>query len=312
MKKLGIWIIALLYTTTLYAGNIEIQAEKDINQLYHTLSEKKNTDLNQRIEFISQQFLDKPYLLGALGEGEKAHYDQFPLYRTDAFDCLTYVETVLALALAHDFQEFQTWMLKIRYAKEKAIYTERNHFTELDWNQHIQRLGLLKNITEQIGKSDTAVAKTVINKRGWYLKQPQTAIRLRVPVAETIQQRHQELVKKHRIFSEYPVSTAYLPLTLLFDEKQQPRMQYFNQIPQNAVVEIVRPDWHLKETIGTNLNISHIGFAVWKDNILYYRNASQLLGKVADIPMTDYLKNTLKSPTIRGINVQQIIITKKE
>lgn len=311
MKKIGIGIIGLLYTVIVQAATIEIQAEKDIKQLYHTLSERKNTDLNQRIDFISQHFLDKPYLLGALGEGEKAHYDQFPLYRTDAFDCLTYVETVLALALAHNFQEFQTWMLKIRYANNMPVYTERNHFTELDWNQHIQQLGLLQDITEQIGKSDTAFAKTVINKRDWYLKQPQTAIRLRDPAPEKIEQRHRELVKKHTLFSEYPVSTAYLPLTLLFDETQQPRMQYFNQIPHNAVVEIVRPDWNLKEKAGTNLNISHLGFAVWKNNILYYRNASQILGKMTDMPMTDYLKNTLNSPTIRGINVQKIVIKKE-
>lgn len=309
MAKIWIWIISILFTLTLHASNIETQSENDIQELYHKLSSNQNLTMEMRMDWISQQFLNKIYLLGALGEGASGRYDQFPLYRTDAFDCETYVDTVLALVLGNNLAEFQSWMLKIRYMNGKRGYLSRNHFPEIEWNTHNQERGLLVDITEQIGKSDTVFAKTIINKRGWYLKKPESAIRLRDSVPEKIQQRHQELVKKHTLFGEYPVSTPYLPLTLLFDENQQPRMQYLNQIPNFSLIEIVRPDWDIKAMAGTNLNISHMGFAVWKNGILYYRNASQILGKVADMPMTEYLRDTLKSPTIKGINVQRVVLT---
>ncbi len=38
---------------------------------------------------VSEEFLGKPYILGALGEGPKARYDQFPAYRVECFDCVT-------------------------------------------------------------------------------------------------------------------------------------------------------------------------------------------------------------------------------
>ncbi|WP_048875613.1 N-acetylmuramoyl-L-alanine amidase-like domain-containing protein [Candidatus Coxiella mudrowiae] len=62
----------------------------------------KLQSLDKRIVFISNQFLGKPYLPGALGEGEEGQFDetplyQTPLYRTDYFDCLTLVNTVCAL-----------------------------------------------------------------------------------------------------------------------------------------------------------------------------------------------------------------------
>src|SRR5438105_5821329 len=83
------------------------KADAVIITLYKTLPELRKRDLLQRITAVSGYFLGEPYLLGALGEGEKSNFDQSPLYRTDAFDCVTYVNTVLAIAMGKDLQGFK-------------------------------------------------------------------------------------------------------------------------------------------------------------------------------------------------------------
>src|SRR5688500_5113048 len=82
----------------------ENQADLTLRKLYHTLNSKLT--ISARVEKVSAAFLNKPYLLGALGEGSSAIFDQFPRYRIDGFDCETYVTTVLAIALAPNLHEF--------------------------------------------------------------------------------------------------------------------------------------------------------------------------------------------------------------
>ena len=83
-------------------------------------------------------------------------------------------------------------------------------------------------------------------------------------------------------------------------------MILFKQIPDGAIIEIVRPNWDLTQTIGTHLDISHIGFVFWKHQALYFRQASSIYKKVVDVPFVDYLSQALKSSTIKGINIQMI------
>ena len=82
-------------------------------------------------------------------------------------------------------------------------------------------------------------------------------------------------------------------------------MYFFQQIPNAAIIEIVRPNWDLTKEIGTHLNVSHIGFAIWKNKTLYFRQASSIHHQVIDTPLTSYLYDALKnSETIKGINIQ--------
>jgi hypothetical protein len=110
--------------------------------------------------------------------------------------------------------------------------------------------------------------------------------------------------------SQLPKATSiipYLPLDSLFDSTGKANDYLFKQIPNAAIIEIVRPNWDLSKEIGTHLNISHLGFAIWKNRILYFREASSQHGRVVDVPLVDYLRDTLKSPTIKGINVQVVL-----
>ena len=299
----------ILGSPVIAAGNhFDINdTNKTISQIYHSINNKPS-DMSARITTVSAQFLSKPYLLGALGEGEQGEYDQWPLYRTDAFDCETYVDTVLALALANNFHQFKQSINNIRYHQGKVAFIERNHFTCLDWNQNNQRQGFVKDITTTIRdknkQSVVKFARAFINKPSWYHHMTQGAVRLNHG-NETERAKRLESLKQAGV--NLPKATSiipYIPLTALFDRTGKANQYLFRQIPNAAIIEIIRPNWDLSKAIGTRLNVSHLGFAIWKNDKLYFRQASSTYGKVIDVPLIDYLRDALKSPTIKGINIQ--------
>ena len=103
--------------------------------------------LAQRVEAVSELFLGVPYKLGSLGEGPDGEFDRDPLIRFDAFDCTTFVETVMALSLDSDLDSAARTLQKIRYQDGQIGYATRNHFIELDWVPNNVRAGYLHDIT---------------------------------------------------------------------------------------------------------------------------------------------------------------------
>ncbi|KTC71593.1 hypothetical protein Lbir_1646 [Legionella birminghamensis] len=296
----------------IYAVNDLYSKEFDqsIEQLYHTIPDISKLNMQARLDQISSLFVGRPYILGSLGEGETGYFDQMTLYRTDGFDCETYVTSVLALALANTPSEYKICLQKLRYKDGKISFTNRNHFTALDWNGNNQKQGYVKDITRSFTDEKNQpvfkVAETVVNKPGWYQHLSSKSIRLNKPDFEEANKRLTQLQQRG---SKLPVAKEkidYLPLTALFDASGNPNLHLFMQIPNGAIIEIVRPNWDLTQAIGTHLNVSHLGFAFWKDGHLIFRQASSNLGKVVDVSLMDYLKDALSSPTIKGINVQTV------
>lgn len=75
----------------------------EIQHIYNSILKNK-APLNLRVDEATHYFLGHDYVLGTMGEGPTGEFDQMPLYRTDVFDCTTYVEITLALAL-HNFND---------------------------------------------------------------------------------------------------------------------------------------------------------------------------------------------------------------
>ena len=103
------------------------------------------------------EYLGAPYVNDPLGEG--AGYDTDPLIRTDAFDCLTYVETVLACG---DVER----LTQIRYADGVADFTHRNHFFVGDWLKN--NADLVENISANFGRP--ALQRGITDRRAWFNK----------------------------------------------------------------------------------------------------------------------------------------------
>jgi hypothetical protein len=218
------------------------------------------------------------------------------------------VDTVLALAFANNLNQFEQCIDQIRYSDGKPSYLFRNHFASLDWNGNNQKKRFVKDITDTIhNESNQPVAYeavAIINKPAWYDHMTIKTLRLE-NVSLVEKKRRLEVLKQAG--KQLPISTAripYLPLSELFDSSGKANIYLFDQIPNGAIIEIVRPNWDLTKDIGTHLNVSHLGFAFWKNNTLWFREASSNHHMVIDVPLIEYLQEALKSPTIKGINVQ--------
>lgn len=231
-----------------------------------------------RVDHYSTSFLGKPYISGALGEG--FGYDADPLYRFDGFDCTTFVETVSALSLTKTEEDFQKVLAQIRYKDGLIDFKTRNHFTSLDWIPNNR--SLFQDKTAQLFPAHVEIARTLIDKKEWYLK---------------IHQQEDDSIPR---YSEIP----YLPLIAI---SANPAL--LERIPNGSILHIVRMNWGLKEKIGTDLDVSHEGFVIRKaDGVLYFRHASseKATMKVTEEPLASYLQRMTTVKTIAGINIVQI------
>jgi len=89
--------------------------------------------ISQRIDFISAALRGTRYQGYTLIGGPRRP-EQFVL-RDDAFDCVTFCETVLAAARARDTGTFENALQDIRYRNGYVNWFERNHYF-FEWCQH--------------------------------------------------------------------------------------------------------------------------------------------------------------------------------
>ncbi len=89
--------------------------------------------ISQRIDFISGALRGTRYQ-GFTLIGGPHRPEQF-VVRDDAFDCVTFCETVLAAANARDIGEFETVLREIRYRHGIVNWFERNHYF-FEWGRH--------------------------------------------------------------------------------------------------------------------------------------------------------------------------------
>ena len=286
-----------------------IQQYNDIVEQLYKNPQTKSTDVTTRVAIDSKFFLGKNYLQGALGEGPNAEFDQSPLYRTDAFDCTTYVSTVLALVEGKNLQQFKNNIKKINYHDKKISYLTRNHFIEVDWNTKNQKNGYLIDITDSIGNHVAQIATAVIDKPAWYRMKNADSIKYLNLISSD---QTQSLLEKLHHFSfamkNQTATISYLPLQKLFNADGTSNEKLFNQIPSGSVIEMIGPNWSLQPLIGTDLLVIHMGIVIRDSRGLMFREASSEKGKVIELPLVDYLRSYLNKPfRVKGMNIQKIV-----
>ncbi len=102
-------------------------------------------------------YMGARYIRDPLGEGKAPDTD--PLIRTDAFDCTTFVETVMAGGDVSNLNQ-------IRYKDGNIDFLSRNHFIETDWLTN--NADRVENVSTQFGKTKTR--KLTIDKAAWLKK----------------------------------------------------------------------------------------------------------------------------------------------
>lgn len=93
-----------------------------------------------RIDAISRHFLGHPYKpYPLIGSANTAEVFTASL---DGFDCVTYIETILALARASQVDDFIAWLRKIRYERGRIQWDRRNHHITF-WVRNNVREGII-------------------------------------------------------------------------------------------------------------------------------------------------------------------------
>lgn len=227
------------------------------------------------LEAVSAKFLGTPYVVSPLGEGKGKDPD--PLFRTDAVDCLTFVEEAIAMSLAPKEDQVVPLLTRIRYEGETPDFEQRNHVMEAQWLPSNLKKGFLKDITRTLGGDATVKAKKTLDDVAWKSK---TGAGLGLQPAS----------QKHGTY-EWDM----IPATVA-EEK-------LAHAASGTVVVVVRADRPNMVT-----RISHIGFLIHKPAGPFLRHASRTFGKVVDEPLSNYLGRNLGYAkwTVEGLSVFQV------
>lgn len=103
----------------------------------------RESSVPRRLDQISTGFLGLPYVDSPLdppGDAETLRVS------FESFDCVTYVETVLALAQSTSVDRFLHLLPRIRYEGGEVSWIRRNHYM-VEWARNNEAVGLIENVT---------------------------------------------------------------------------------------------------------------------------------------------------------------------
>lgn len=244
----------------LFPGNLFSQetdlAEKDerlFNAYIEQISPYKTETMEIIIEKTARFFLESPYVAHTLD----LNTDEALVVNLKELDCVTYVETVLALSFTArsnnlSMNYFKEMLTKIRYrTNEITDYASRIHYTS-DWVFENEKNGLLKNISKGLsGIKETKKIDFMSAHRNAYKQLANDDAML-----EKIGDIENRINDRGGFY--------YLPKHLIAAKA--------NDIPHMAVIGFV--------TSIDGLDISHVGFAYHKNDKLTFIHASTAEMKV--------------------------------
>jgi len=119
-----------------------LASRRRVKQLLSETARDHSSD--SRIDILSRHFLGCPYQPNPLiGSTDTAEVFTFSL---DGFDCVTYIETMVALARASNVDDFTQWLRKIRYERGRIQWARRNHYMTL-WIRNNVRTGIIRPVS---------------------------------------------------------------------------------------------------------------------------------------------------------------------
>jgi hypothetical protein len=223
--------------------------------------------LGEIIVAIGRRFVGEPYTPGTL----EVPGEERLVVNLREFDCVTYVESVLALARLvrageRDFDAFRREVTRIRYRDGRiAGYPSRLHYFS-EWISDNERKGVLQDVTQQLGGTRTTEPVTFMTSNAAsypHLADPQN-------------------VEAMRAVEERLSGSArwYIP---------QQRIGAVERGIRNGDVIAATSSVH-------GLDVAHTGFAIWVDGRLHLMHAP-LVGSVLEISSRSLAD---RIPGIRG------------
>jgi N-acetylmuramoyl-L-alanine amidase-like len=206
------------------------------------LASVQGRSLDARLLGLSEQLVGIPYTHSPLGEGEGQDPD--PRLRLDRVDCLTFVETVMALALSSSVEDVVHVLDSIRY-RGRPDYVGRNHLMEAEWLPSNASKGMVRDVTAQLAGEGIVVQDAkVIGPEAWA---SHTARALALP-------------PEGRLTGRFPLSV--LPVDQV--------AAHAARWPSGTLLLVVREDapWRITR-------VSHLGFILQRSGRTYLRHATR-------------------------------------
>ena len=280
MMMVLVWAFAL----SMHAQGVEY-TRQDSALVVTLLKGAKNQRGNESpVFYFAKKFLGLPYVAHTLELGDKEHL----IVNLHAFDCTTFVETVVALSMCdkqdrRTFDAFCQNLTKIRFREGKMTdYTSRLHYFTW-WAEDNERLGIVKDISIE---DAPFLGKQTIHIN--YMSQ------------------HPNLYKQLKNHPQFvPVIRKY---------EQETEGKKFNYILKRDLsweagtpLSMVRDgDIVAMLTDSDGLDTRHIGIAFWRKGRLHLLHASSLYKKVLMSEETFY-DYEMKQPKHTGIRVFRFV-----
>jgi hypothetical protein len=222
-----------------------------------------------------------PYLPSALGEGEGPDPD--PRFRLDAFDCMTFVETAVALGSASSIEDAARALDDVRYRGPPAI-ANRNHEVMSQWLPANSAKGWVADVTRALAGPLARTEAKEFTGASW---------RAVARAGRAIPGVPRAALPRGRFTIEVVPEAGLLDLS--------------DRLPEGALLLVVRADAPDRSTRVTHAGIVFLG----PDGARWVRHATSTAGvaRVIEEPLPRFLARQDKAPAHRpvaGISVLEI------
>ncbi|WP_106829859.1 N-acetylmuramoyl-L-alanine amidase-like domain-containing protein [Parabacteroides pacaensis] len=264
MKQWFITCLLLFGSLSFTKGQINYcKQDKEIFAEYlEQFQPKYNLSLNEIVIETAKFFQGTPYVASTL---EKEPEQLIINFRE--FDCMTFVETTLALAKmiksnTPKFESYGQILQSIRYHNKKIKnYTSRKHYTT-DWINENENEGLVKNVTRQLDG-------------------------IPLPVEVSFMSTHPD---KYKQLAKNPSLVPFIQ-----EKEKEINQRSYYYIPKKEIYKVINKiqdgDIICFTTTIKELDISHVGYAYWEKDQLTFIHASTSAHKVIINPksLIDYI-----------------------
>lgn len=213
--------------------------------------------------WFARQFLGRPYVAHTL----EINADEALIVNTREVDCTTFVENVLALTMCSrrgekTFAGFKRQLTLLRYRHGILDnYSSRLHYFS-DWINDNVYMGHVMEIQQP----STIFAGVQTVYVDWMSKHPESYRALREhPEFRPIIAEQEKALSGKKYY--------YIPTRLIFNNKAMREV-----VHNGDVIAIV--------STKAGLDIAHLGFAVWKNGVLCFLDASSIHKKVVVEPVS--------------------------
>lgn len=227
-------------------------ADSQFEKILHQLSTYQFSNKDERVAFLTKQFINAPYIYSDILSGGNDTYSAQSIYRLDKFDCQTFVQVIIAFLHAHNKDQFHSTIQKMAFKDGKNITSNNNNFPDGDWNPENRKQGFIEDVTSNGALAPFALFTSAnLTRKRWASYQ------------------HQKIIGNTQRNYFETVWISYLPKEILLkniDNHYVINQTLFDKIPTPSVLEVVKDsknwkigDKYVRDIIGSELNVSHMG-----------------------------------------------------